>query len=73
MEVVQLEYRYSLGGMSLVRVDEDGFETVTDSWNPLTGLVKCTSYPLEEREDFATTMAITWARYSAKENEIVQA
>lgn len=64
----QIEYRYKPLGMDLVRVDELGNEVVTDSWNPLTGLTKCTTYQIEDREEFAGTMALSWAYYVSSED-----
>jgi hypothetical protein len=57
--------------MRVVRVFEDERESVIDSWDVLNGLTKCERYGTVDREEYAQTLAITWAVYTSREREIV--
>lgn len=66
----ETEWRVNAFGIKQYAVMEDGSELVLDEWSCLLGLVKCTSYPLEAREEMARGMAETWAEHLHEFTEI---
>ena len=67
--MTQREYRHTT---TRIRVYDVGVEPerLLDEWNVLTGLSRCVSCPLEDREEYAQALALTWAVAISREHEI---